>query len=53
MNDHRRVKGDRNAEQDSAYDLLLRLFMPLLKGVFAMFGEYFSVMQVLIIMRFP
>jgi hypothetical protein len=31
----------------------LRLFMPFLKGVFAIFGEYFSVMQVLIIMRFP
>jgi hypothetical protein len=31
----------------------LRLFIPLLKEVFAMFGEYFSTMQVLIIMRFP
>jgi|GEM_PF-1216369 len=53
MNDHRRVKGDRNAEQDSAYDLLPCLFIPLLKEVFAMFGEYFPTMQVLIIMRFP
>jgi len=53
MNDHRRVKGDRNAEQDSAYDLLPRLFVPLLKEVFAMFGEYFPAMQVLIIMCFP
>jgi len=52
MNDHRRVKGDRNAEQDSAYDLLPCLFIPLLKEVFTMFGEYFSAMQVLIIMRF-
>jgi hypothetical protein len=30
MNDHRRVKGDQNAEQDSAYDLLPRLFIQLL-----------------------
>ncbi len=28
MNDHRRVKGNQNAEQDSAYDLLQRLFIP-------------------------
>ncbi len=26
MNDHHRVAGNRNAEQDSAYDLLQRLF---------------------------
>ncbi len=26
MNDHRRVQGNRNAEQNSAYDLLLCLF---------------------------
>jgi hypothetical protein len=25
MNDHRCVEGNRNAKQDSAYDLLLRL----------------------------
>ena len=39
MNDHRRVEGNRNAEQDSAYDLLLRLFIPLLKGTFAILAK--------------
>ncbi len=34
MNDHRRVKGNRSAEQNSAYDLLLCLFIIVLINPF-------------------
>ena len=39
MNDHHRVQGNLSVGQDSAYDLLSCLFIPILKEVFAMLAK--------------
>jgi len=39
MNDHHRVQGNLIVGQDSAYDLLSCLFIPLLKEVFAILAK--------------